>query len=128
MCDLDPNSPPMEEDTPSDNDKDDADDADMLALTANQDADCYYSYDDFSFLDTRGEHDRFLKRIAFGSLTVKTSCISIRSISRRLKVIVTIRWVIVVWWAEQTLAIVRTCIYLWAKGRHKLYSSTITSS
>jgi hypothetical protein len=64
MCDLDPNSPPMEEDTPSDNDQDvaDADDADMIAITAYEDADCYYSYDDFSFLDTREEHDRDLRK------------------------------------------------------------------
>jgi hypothetical protein len=62
MCDLDPNSPPMEEDTPLDNDKDVADDADMLAITAYEDADCYYSYDDFLFLGTQEEHDKFLRK------------------------------------------------------------------
>jgi hypothetical protein len=62
MCDLDPNSPPMEEDTPLDNDEDVADDADMLAIIAYEDADCYYSHDDFLFLDTREEQDKFLRK------------------------------------------------------------------
>ena len=53
MCALDPNSPPMEEVSPLDTDKDVADNSDMLAITACEDADNYYSYDDFLFLDTR---------------------------------------------------------------------------
>ena len=60
MSDLDPNAPPMEEVSPLDTDEDVADNSDMLAITAYEDADNYYRYDDFSFLDTREEHDKFL--------------------------------------------------------------------
>ena len=62
MCDLDPNSPPMEEVSPLDTDEDVAYDADMLAITAYEDADNYYSYDDFLFFDTQEEHDKFLRK------------------------------------------------------------------
>ncbi len=62
MCDLDPNSPPMEEVSPLDTDEDVADNADMLAITACEEADNYYGYDDFSFLDTREEHDKFVRK------------------------------------------------------------------
>ena len=62
MCYLHQNSPPMEEVSPLDTDKDVADDADMLAITAYEDADNYYRYDDFFFLDTREEHDKFLRK------------------------------------------------------------------
>ena len=55
MCDLDPNSPPG-------TDEDVADNSDMLAINAYEDANNYYSYDDFLFLDTREEHDKFLRK------------------------------------------------------------------
>ncbi len=41
MCDLDLNSPPMEEVSPLDTDKDVADNSDMLTITAYEDADNY---------------------------------------------------------------------------------------
>ena len=62
MCDLDPNSPPMEEVSPLDTDKDVADDADMLTVTVYEDTDYDYSYDDYLFLDTQEEHDKFLRK------------------------------------------------------------------
>ncbi len=62
MCDLDPNSPPMEEVSPLDTDEDVPDTSNMLAITAYEDADNYYRYDDFSFLDTREEHDKFVRK------------------------------------------------------------------
>ncbi len=34
----------------------------MLAITAYEDADNYYRYDDFSFLDTQEEHAKFLRK------------------------------------------------------------------
>ncbi len=52
LRDLDLNSLPMEEVSPLDTDEDVADTVDMLAIAAYEDADNYYSYDDFSFLDT----------------------------------------------------------------------------
>ena len=51
MCDLDLNSPPMEEEIQLDNDKDVPDNADMLATTTYEDSNCYCRNDDFLFLD-----------------------------------------------------------------------------
>ena len=62
MCDLDLNSSPMVEVSPLDTDEDVADKSGMLAITACEDADNYYRYDDFLFLDTREEHDKFLRK------------------------------------------------------------------
>ena len=44
----------MEEVSPLDTDEDVADDADMLAITTYEDADNYYSYDDFFVLRHSG--------------------------------------------------------------------------
>ena len=49
ICDLDPNSPTIEDNTPLDDDNDVAEGAGRLVITAYENADCYYSYDDFSF-------------------------------------------------------------------------------
>ncbi len=62
MCELDLNSPPMEEVSTLDTDEDVADNSDMLAVTACEDADNYYKYHDFLFLDTWEEHDKFLRK------------------------------------------------------------------
>ena len=61
MCDLDLNSQPMEEVSPLDTDEDVADNSDMLAITAYENADNYYRYDDFSFLENREENE-FLRK------------------------------------------------------------------
>ncbi len=72
-CDLDPNSPPLEEYIQLDQmDEDVSHIDDMLPTTLSEGGNSYYSYDDFSFFDMGGT--------VYKSHTVKTSYIFIRSI------------------------------------------------
>ena len=118
MCDLDSNSLPMEEVSPLDTDEDVADDADMLIINAYEDTDYYYSYDDFLFLDIWEEHDKFLRKNSLWKCHCQNQLYFYQKYFQKAKNICDNMGVIVVWWAEQTLATMRTCIYLWAKGRH----------
>ncbi len=62
-CDLDPNSPPLEEDIQLDQmDEDVSHIDDMLPTTLSEGGNSYYSYDDFSFFDMREEHEKLIRR------------------------------------------------------------------
>jgi hypothetical protein len=130
ICNLDPNSPPWEEDVQLDQmDEDVANSAVMRPTMVSQDGDHHYTAMMTLLSLTRGKNMKGCsERTVYRSHTVKTSCISIRSISKRPKIIVMVLGVIVVWLAEQTLAIGRIQISLSAKRKRELYSSTITSS
>jgi hypothetical protein len=63
MCDLDPNSPPWEEDVQLDQmDKDVSDYAVMLPNTISQGSKHHYSYDNFMFFDTWEEQKKLLRK------------------------------------------------------------------
>ena len=63
VCDLDPYSPPREEDVQLNQmDEDVADSAVMLPTTVLQGSDHHYSYDDFVFFDTREKHEKLLRK------------------------------------------------------------------
>ena len=97
-CDLDPNSPPLEEGIQLDQmDEDVSHIDDMLPTTLSEGGNIYYSYDDFSFFDMREEHEKLIEGTVYESHTVKTSYISIRSLFVRQKIIVMVLVVIVVW-------------------------------
>ena len=61
MCDLDPNSPPMEEVSLLNTDEDVPHIYDMLATNITEGSDRYYSYDDFAFFGMREENE-FLRK------------------------------------------------------------------
>ena len=62
-CDLDPNSPLMEDDLQLDQmDEDMPDIDDMLATNIIEGSDHYYSYDDFAFFDTWEENEKLIRR------------------------------------------------------------------
>ena len=62
-CNLDPNSPPMEDDLQLDQmDEDVHDIDDMLTANIMEGGDRYYSYDNFAFFDMQEEHEKLIRR------------------------------------------------------------------
>ena len=62
-CDLDPNSPPLEDCIQLDQmDEDELTIDDMLPITVSEGDNHYYSYDDFAFFDTWEEHEKLIRR------------------------------------------------------------------
>lgn len=59
VCDLHPDSPPLQEDIKLDQiDKDVSVHAFMISNTVSQDGDHYFCKDDFAFFDTWVEHEQ----------------------------------------------------------------------